>query len=353
MTEGSTPPAAPVPAAPPKKRGPLARIAVGCLGVVVLGCVLIGGFMFYETWQQEQNYKAGHAAYLQADCASAAGPLGKAASGDPGSAESDVALKAAAELQECEAFEAAEALVGEDKLGDAVMGYSAFVVKYADSPLNEPALTRGQALVADTEPAALISADLCQAIDDLVGQQLISAPDDQLPPILYACGQAYEGADNFSEALRFYERFRGEYPDHSLTEEVRVAFVRATVSEAAALGAGALPAPQSVGASGESGGNVTVLIQNDSAERLSMVFSGPEVRVEELEPCAECSDFSGSEPTACPELGPVGRYVMAPGTYDVVVKASGNSGVTPFRGTWTLEPSQEYSSCFYLVTTSE
>ncbi|NJM07419.1 hypothetical protein HC891_16395 [Candidatus Gracilibacteria bacterium] len=82
-----------------------------------------------------------------------------------------------------------------------------------------------------------------------------------------------------------------------------------------------------------------------------MIFSGPEVRVEELEPCVGCSDFSGSEPTACPELGPVGTYLLAPGTYDVVVKASGDGSVTPFRGNWVLDGGQEYSSCFYLVTT--
>lgn len=351
MAQNPPQPVAPTPAPAPKKRGPLVRIVAGCSLLLVLGCALIGGLAFYETWQQEQNYNAGHAAYLQGDCATAVGPLGKAASGDPGTAGSDVALKATAELQECEAFEAAAALAGE-KPGDAVMSYSAFVTKYADSPLNGPATARAQALVGDTAAETLISADLCQAIDTLAGQQLIGAPAEQIPPILYACGQAYEGADNPADALLFYERFRAEYPDHALAADVEAAFARATIADATASGAGALPAPEAVGASSESGGTVTVVIQNDSTERLSMVFSGPEVRVEELEPCAECSDFSGNEPTACPELGPVGRYVLAPGTYDVVVKSSGNSGVTPFRGTWTLDPGQEYSSCFYLVTTS-
>lgn len=349
MTQTPPQPVSPAPA--PKKRGLLVRLTAGCAVLLVLGCGLIGGLAFYENWQQEQNYNAGHAAYLQADCAAAMGPLGKAASGDPGTAGSEIALKATAELQECESFEAAAALAGEGKPGDAVMGYSAFVAKYADSPLKAPAVEKAQALVADTAADALISADLCQAIDTLAGQGLIGAPDEQIPPVLYACGQAYEGAENFGDALLFYERFRAEYAGHSLAADVEAAFVRATIAEAAAAGAGALPAPQAVGASGE-GGTVTVVIQNDSTEGLSMVFSGPEVRVEELESCAECSDFSGDAPSACPEIGPVGRYVLAPGTYDVVVKASGNSGVTPFRGTWTLEAGQEYSSCFYLVTTS-
>jgi hypothetical protein len=74
------------------------------------------------------------------------------------------------------------------------------------------------------------------------------------------------------------------------------------------------------------------------------------VRVEKLEPCADCEEFTGDGPSACPEKGPVGSYVLPPGTYEVVVTAVSTGSVTPFRGTWTLESGQEYASCFYLVT---
>lgn len=337
----------------PRRRGPLPRIAAGCLGLLALGCALLGGLAFFESWQQRQRYEAGHAAYLRADCAAASGPLGEAARGEPGSAESEVALRAAAELQACEALQAAEALAAEGRFGDAVIALGDVARKYAEGPLAAPAFSRGQTLVDETAPADLRSASLCQSLDMLAQQQLIRRPGEQIPPLLHACGEGYEQIGEFSLALSFYERFRAEYPGHPLGEAVQVAFVRATLGEAEQLGAGALPAPQAVGASGSAGGSVIVLIRNDSSERLSLVFNGPEVRVETLEPCADCSDFSGAEPSACPSRGPVGRYELAPGTYDVVVKASGNRGVTPFRGSWTLEQSQEYASCFYLVTTRQ
>jgi len=92
------------------------------------------------------------------------------------------------------------------------------------------------------------------------------------------------------------------------------------------------------------------LIQNDSPEQLSIVFSGPDVRVEEVNACGECIDYVGVGPIACPEKGPVAEYVLAPGTYEVVVKSSSGANVTPFRGTWTLKKGEEYSSCFYLVS---
>jgi tetratricopeptide (TPR) repeat protein len=328
----------------------LVRTGIGCVTLIILACVGIGGFAFYENWQQEQNYNAGHAAYLKADCATAVGPLGKAASGDPGTKDSDVADKAQAELEECQALQAGDDLSAGGSLGDAVMSYSAFAAKYADSPLNATAQTKGAELIASNDAEKVASASLCDSIDSLAEQKFIASPDEQLPPLLNACGQVYEQASDYTKAVEAYNRFRHEYPDHALAEQVEAAYVRATLAEAEALGAGSLPAPQAVGESSGGTGTVTVVIQNDSPEQLSMVFSGPDTRVEDLEKCVDCESFAGTEPDACPELGPVGRYELAPGTYEVVVKASSDGSVTPFRGTWTLEEGQEYSSCFYLVT---
>jgi hypothetical protein len=123
-----------------------------------------------------------------------------------------------------------------------------------------------------------------------------------------------------------------------------------TIADAAVTGAGELPAPSAVGDSGEAGDLVKVRIQNDSPNSMSLVFKGPDVRVERLEPCTDCVEFHGTGPDACPEKGPIGEYVMQPGSYDVVVKAADDAGVTPFRGTWELTPSDEFYSCFYLVT---
>lgn len=196
-------------------------------------------------------------------------------------------------------------------------------------------------------PSELINRDVCDSLDALAGQNIIAQPQSRLPGLLFACGQAFERAGNTGAALSFYSRFRADYPGHTLLAEVEAAFVRATIAEAEAFGAGDLPAPRAVGASTGAGGLVTVVIQNDEA--LSVVFNGPDVRVEELGSCAECARFSGSTPAACPAIGPVGTYTLAPGTYDVVVKARGDGRVTPFRGTWSLDGGREYASCFYLV----
>lgn len=345
----------PAPAAPPStpappRRGLFARLGIGCLGLIVLSCAGLGGLFFYETWQQEQTYNAGHTAYMAADCAAAQEPLGKAARGEPGTADSDIALKAQAELQECEELLSAEAAADAGEAGAAVTGFSAILTKYPESPLSVPALSRSQELITSAAPETLATADLCTTLDTLVEQTIINQPDASLPTLLFACGEAAENAGAYSEALVFYARFRADYPTDARAEAVEAAFVRATLAEADAFGAGALPAPQAVGANSSGAGFATVVIQNDSPEGLQLVLSGPDVRVEELASCEACANFGDDEPEFCPEIGPVGTYTVAPGTYDVVVKASSDGSVTPFRGSWTLEAGQEYSSCFYIVT---
>lgn len=342
-TEGQAQAGAPQPASRPRSRGIRKR------WLVLAGIVGLGGFTLFQGWQQEQNYQAGHAAYLTADCATAVGPFRKAADGEPGSKDNDVALKAKAELQECEALLAADDMATQGKHGAAVLAYSDIVTKYTRSPLKDAALAKGQTAIANP-PDRVATIELCDALDTLEGQQFISASADELPPLLHACGQAYEAGDAFAEALAAYARFRSEFPEHGLASEVEAAFVRATLAETDASGAGSLPPPQATGAGTGAAGQATVVIQNDAPDRLNMVFSGPDVRVEELEACADCIEFLGNGPDECPDKGPVGEYVVAPGTYEVVVKSGTVGSIIPFRGTWTLEAGEEYFSCFYIVT---
>jgi hypothetical protein len=334
--------------AAPKKPNQIVRIGIGCLGVIVLGCVAIGGIAMFQNYQQDQNYATGHTAYTNADCATAVEPLRKAANGDPGTKDRDVARSAEAELQECEALLEGQGLADSGDAAAAVLSLAQFAAKYELSPLKPGALIKGQELTKANEPAALATIDLCQSLGDLENLNFVISPDETLPPLLYACGQTFEQEQAFGDAVIAYSRFRDEFPEHALAADVDDAYVRATIADADLTGAGSLPPPQAVGSS-DSDGQVVVVIQNDTPEKLSMVFSGPETRVEELEPCTDCESFT-SAPEACPEKGPVGRYLLAPGSYKVVVKTISGNDVTPFRGDWELDGGQEYNSCFYVVS---
>jgi hypothetical protein len=311
---------------------------------VVVGLAGVAGF---RGWKQEQDYQAGHTAYLAADCATAVGPLGSVAKGSSGSKGNDVELKARAELQECDALLHADDLAVQGKVGDAVLAYSDIVTKYPRSPLKDAALAGGRKLIA-TAPDKVATVSLCDALETLEAQGFVAGQPDPLPPLLFACGGAYEAADAHADAVAVYARFRADYPDHDLAADVEVALARATLAETDQSGAGALPAPGE-GEGAGTAGVATIVIQNDSPDPLSMVFSGPDIRVEDLEACADCAEVTAAiHECRDPDQSPVAEYKVAPGVYEVVVKSGSGSSVIPFRGTWTLKDGEVYASCFYI-----
>ena len=332
---GWVPPAA----APPRKgRFRLRWLVLG--GIAVVAAVL-----GYQYWDQQQNYKAGHDAYLAADCSAAIVPLRKAADGS-----GDTATLAEAELQECQALLEASDLVAGGSLSQGLLAYREFLVKYGNGPLAAAALGGGRDAIADGAPEDVASVELCDALSSLEDKGFVAAADEAMPPLLYACGQAYEASSAYSDAITVLGRFLTSYPDHALTDSVKDAFARVTVADAKAAGAGSLPDPNHVGPSEAGGDLATVVIQNSSPESMGIVFSGPDTRVEKLEACPTCETYTDTGPAECPDAGPVGTYVVEPGSYEVVVTATSTSDVTPFHGTWTLSAGEEYSSCFYVVT---
>jgi hypothetical protein len=333
----------------PRAGGRLRRLSrltkVLIVSVALLIAVGIGIGAWYLSGEQQRDYDKGHEAYLAGNCTEATGPLGEAASSDT---DDDLADKAQAELDECEALLAGDALGTQGEHADAVLSYSEFLTTYPRSPIVDIALTRGQTLIAGP-PERIGTLPLCGALDRLEAQGFIAASDDVLAPLLLSCGEAYEGEGDFERALAMFDRIRVDDPDHPLITAVDEAYVRVTLAQADATGAGELSPPAAVGPADDASGAAVVLIQNGSAERLTIVFSGPEQRVEELPPCAECDVFADAESATCPETGPEARYELQPGSYDVVVKATSGSSVIPFRGTWPLDAGQQYAQCFFIV----
>lgn len=313
---------------------------------LVLGVIAVIAAVFgYQYWDQQQNYKAGHEAYLAADCAGAIVPLRKAADGS-----GDTATQAQAELQECQALLEGSDLIAGGNPADGLLAYSEFVLKYGDGPRADAAVAGGRQAIDDGPPESVASVDVCDSLDTLEEQGFVAGEDEALPPLLYACGQTYEASAAYAAAIVVLGRFLTSYPDHALTDSVKDAFARVTVADAKAAGAGSLPEPDHVGPSEAGGDLATVIIQNSSPESMGIVFSGPDVRVESLDACPTCETFTDTGPAECPDAGPVGTYLVEPGDYEVVVTATSTGDVTPFHGTWTLSAGEEYSSCFYVVT---
>ena len=181
---------------------------------LVLGLIAVVAAVFgFQYWDQQQNYKAGHDAYLAADCAAAIVPLRKAADGS-----GETATQAQAELQECEALLEGSDLVAAGSPADGLLAYSEFLLKYGDGPLADAAVNGGRQAIADGAPEDVASVDVCDALDALENQGFVAPADEALPPVLYACGQAYEASSAWAAAIVVLGRFLTSYPDHALTE---------------------------------------------------------------------------------------------------------------------------------------
>jgi tetratricopeptide (TPR) repeat protein len=188
----------------------------------------------------------------------------------------------------------------------------------------------------------------CQEADPLKNS-VIAERSEFMPSLYYTCGQAYESQGNWEQAAIMYEKLLVDYPGHALTADAEAGLARSIVEESRAASAGEIPPPERSGSTGNT--MTAVRIQNDSPDRLRIVFSGPESLIAELEACSTCTTYPGFGPLFCREKGPVGYYPLPAGDYDVVVESISNTGTTPWTGRWSLVSGDEYYSCFIVTTT--
>jgi tetratricopeptide (TPR) repeat protein len=334
----------------PPKRKSRAKAVLGCLGLVFLLSFICCAYDFYKVSQIEQYTAEALAARDQGDCVKAIGLYDQAINskgillGEPEIEEAQSGKRV------CEEFLEVVALQEAGNHGEALMGYDAFINQYPNNPIHTTVRTQAQTIFAEVQPEAVANETVCQNLESILSNELVPDLETNLPLFYIGCGQVYKDAGAYTEAVTMLQKFATDYPDHPRIEEVKPLLAAAMVAEAQELGAGNIPAPQETG-TGTGSGPAIVIIQNDSPEEMSLVFTGPETRFETLPPCETCPSFTGSGPEACPEQGEIGTYELPPGTYDVVVKSISDAGVTPFTGQWELSNGEEYYSCFFLITT--
>ncbi len=227
-----------------------------------------------------------------------------------------------------------------EKIGQHRFAFSMFqwvLTSYPDNPAS---------MMAET--ALLENPIACQESETL-RQSVIANRTDFMPKLYYGCGLKYEENSDLANARKMYETILSGYPEHSLAKDAESALARTIVAQAKASGAGEISQPESSGST--TSGNVKIIIQNDSPERLRIIFSGPNSLVKELDACSTCTSYAvGQEPMYCPELGPTGQYTLPPGVYDIVVESISSISVTPWAGNWNLIDGNEYYRCFLLTT---
>lgn len=307
-----------------------------------------GVYLMGQYYWLRKTYTEGEQAYTAANCQVAIAEFDWVINkGEQFVDFNDYIARARAKKAECQAF---QDVVEEQKTAtpEAVLvAYEEFVSRYPSGALGQPIRQKTASLFEEAGIEALAQPSACERIDKLVENQLIPEPNQNSPSFYQACGQMYSKGNDYTNAVKMYEGFLENYPQHQLASEVELALAKSMVAEAKAQGAGKIERP---GVSGWTVSGTTVVeIRNDSPEDMRIVFSGSEPRFEELERCEDCQKYMGTGPESCPAKGPVGRYTLKPGQYDVVVKSIRDGGVRPFTGTWVLDDGTEYNSCFFIV----
>jgi hypothetical protein len=324
------------------------RTSLGCCGVIVLLVIAIVGSLIIHRNKDYENYNLGHQAYQKFDCAEAIKYYEKALT-TLTFFDDEIRSLAGPEKLECVAFmEGVDKQQAKDFSG-ALITYNSFITNFAVSPLVNVARNKAGSIYSENEPDSFVNDELCKQIDEFLINDLIPQQDTNLPLVYFACGQLYEKTEFFVLANDYYDLFLNGYSNHPLASEVESALLRSIVNGAKKYGSGKLPPPEQSGTTED--GTTVVIIRNESPESLRIVFSGSENRIEELEACSTCTTYYAS-PLFCPNLGPVGRYIINPGQYFVVVESTSDSGITPWSGDWTLESGGEYTNCFFIVKRS-
>jgi tetratricopeptide (TPR) repeat protein len=204
----------------------------------------------------------------------------------------------------------------------------------------------------ETALLAILSAnsDICDFYFDYNGDIVDSVLANRkglMPKLYYACGQAYESSGDWYSAVDMYQGCLADFPADPNASLVEVALARSIIAKVKTAHTFEKTIPDASGSTGDE--STVIVFQNDSPEVLRIVFSGPEIHVEELAACISCTTYTGVGPMTCPESGPVGRYTLKPGQYEVVVEAK-YGGVIPWLGNWSFLTGSEYSTCFFVVT---
>jgi tetratricopeptide (TPR) repeat protein len=215
--------------------------------------------------------------------------------------------------------------------------YYAVLASFATHPLAEQAAA-----------ALLDNLYVCQTAAERGDDPLLRDRAGFLAALFLRCGEKYTASEDYADAARVYELFLAAYPGDPQAEEIRAALARALIADARQSGAGEIPLPEKVTGSESSGATTTVVIQNDSPEKVRLIFTGPVTRIEELGPCITCTKFYNSGPQYCPEMGPTGSYELPSGAYEVLVESVSDEGVLPFTGSWQMEGG-EYYTCFFVI----
>jgi tetratricopeptide (TPR) repeat protein len=330
---------------PPPKFPPGMLLGIG------IGLAAVGLFSTVQYVLEQQHYEQAMQAYKNADCNTAINQFDRVIDSARLLNIDSYVPRAKQKKAECEYFQRAVDRQQQGEFEAALSNYATLAKIYSDSALIEPARQRVAEMFQTAKLSALTTPNLCKQFDPVSKQDLVPnliPKSDTIPQFYLACGKGYETTQQYQQAMALYRQFLDQHPT-TQTQAMERGLARATVANWRKQGVQTTEPPAFVGMTAD--GSTVIDIQNSSPRRMQITFSGPTPKFEELEPCQDCRIYANRGPEACPEKGPIGRYKLEPGQYQVAVEfmEQPNEMIESAVGDWKLSEGSEYRKCHVIV----
>lgn len=165
-------------------------VLVGFL-VLAAGAAAVYGGHSYLLKQQRDDYAAGHAAYLKADCTAAQPRLAAAQESRFGDGlDEQTRTDAARDQKACQAYLAVQARAAGQPTEKAMSFWLAYTIGKRADPLIGAARTQLRTLTDVDITKGTVSSNLCTHRENVIGEAVRIEPEDNLAaPLLAACGR--------------------------------------------------------------------------------------------------------------------------------------------------------------------
>lgn len=330
-------------------RNPPPKLPSGSLLGIGIALVVVGLFSVGRHLLDQWRYNNAIQAYERADCHTALNQLNPLINALRLIDVNNYVPRAQEKKAECEHFQEAVTQQQEGNTEAALLDYLALTKMYEDSALVDPARQKIVELFQATSTNSLATSKVCDQLENLIANQLIPALDTQVSQFYLTCGKTYETNKSYERAIALYEQLLRQKPDDTEAQKLETALARATVADARYQGAREIGPPRRVTSTAD--GSTVVQIQNTSPRAMQITFSGPNPKFEKMESCQDCQIYQYEGPEICPGKGPVQRYTLAPGQYDIAVDLAEVPGeiIESWVADWELDEGFEYRTCFIVV----
>lgn len=326
---------------------PQPKSSSGLLLGLGIGLAVVGTIGTIQHFFDRQQYDQAMQAYQNADCNIAIEQFDRIIESKRLLNIDSYVARAEQKKAECEYFQRAVNQQQQGKFEASLLNYATLIGVYSESALIKSARQQIAEIFQIAKVADLAAPDICKQTD-LLSQQNLIPETGILSQFYLACGQDYEDAQQYQRAMTLYQQFLDRHPTIQ-SQAMQQALARATVASLNEEGAQASEPPAYIGSTVD---GLTVLeIQNLSPRKMQITFSGTTPKFEELEPCQGCEIYNNSAPEQCPGKGPIGRYVLEPGQYQVAVNfiEQPNEMIESGVGNWKLSEGSEYCRCYIVV----